>query len=336
LWFGSAVHAGLADWYLPGLERGRHPAETFDEALEGDRSFAVTNEEEEKEYADARELGMSMLHQYTDFYGEDEYWDVIATEEPFRVWIPHPQDKGNKRWLRYVGTWDGVIRDRTSGEVWLLEHKTAASISPLHLPLDDQAGAYWAVATATLRKRGVLKPREEIAGILYNFLRKALPDTRPVNERGVRTNKPQKQHYFDQLKDVPGLPVNTAYLAKMKIDEMEELAINAGIVILGEESKQQPPPFFERFQIYRSRVERRYMIQRIQNEAVYAEAWRAGDERFPLYKTPVAMGPQACQHHCAFYRMCQLHEQGDDTWMEFRDTMFNTQDPYADHERKSA
>jgi len=33
LWFGTAVHEGLAQWYCEGFERGPHPAETFSEAL---------------------------------------------------------------------------------------------------------------------------------------------------------------------------------------------------------------------------------------------------------------------------------------------------------------
>jgi hypothetical protein len=332
------VHVALAAWYLPGLERGPHPAETFDKSLKGDRSFLVTSEDEEKEYADARELGIDMLERYVEHYGRDERWFVIATEQQFQVWLPHPIHRSLRRWLRYVGTFDGVYRDLDTGEILLMEHKTAAGIDPAYLNLDDQAGSYWAVANHKLRSQKVLARKESIAGIQYNFLRKALRDTRPRDEKGLYHNKPQKQHYVDALEAVIAeRGIRMELSGREKLDELEELAQAAGITVLGEVSKIQPPAFFERWPVYRDQKERRTMIRRIQAEATYAEAWRAGNfETHPLFKTPIAAGPQACRWSCAFHRMCELHEQGDSGWEEFRDAMYERADPYAAHERKSA
>lgn len=329
LWFGGAVHVALAEWYQPGLKRGPHPAETFDDALEGDRSFLVTNEEEEMEYANARTLGIDMLERYVEHYGNDDSWDVIATEQQYQVWIPHPRKKV-ARWLRHVGTFDGVYRDLVTEEILLMEHKTAAGIDPNHLGLDDQAGTYWAVANSKLRKSGVLKQGESIAGINYNFLRKAMRDTRPQDENGQYRNKAQKVHYVEALTGVDDWSEDE--LKKMKIDELDSIAAANYVVVLGEVSKSQPPAYFERWPVYRNANERRTMIARIQAEATYAERWRAGDPNFPLFKTPT----RDCRWQCAFNRMCELHEQGDDGWEDFRDAMFNRADPYEDHERKSA
>jgi len=330
------VHDALAAWYLPGSERGPHPAETFDAVLKGDRSFLVTNEEEEKEYADARELGVDMLEHYVEHYGKDESWHVIATEQTFQVWIPHPRDRSRKRWLRYVGTFDGVYRDVGTGEIFLMEHKTAAGgLDPGWLTLDDQAGSYWAVANSKLRSSGVLKKGENIAGIQYNFLRKAKRDTRPRDEKGLYHNKPQKRHYIEALAGVDDWSEDE--LTKKKIDELDSIAAANMIEVLGDVSERQPQAWFERWPVYRDQKERRTMVRRIQEEATYAEAWRA--ERFdeyPLYKTPVSIGPMACKTNCPFVRMCELHEQGDSGWEEFRDTMFTRADPYAAHDRKSA
>ena len=71
----------------------------------------------------------------------------------------------------------------------LLEHKTAAQISTVHLPLDNQAGSYFAVATIVLRHDGIIGEKDTIDGILYNFLRKSKPDPRKRNERGAYLNK---------------------------------------------------------------------------------------------------------------------------------------------------
>src|SRR3546814_7851105 len=135
-----------------------------------------------------------MMEGYVDRYGEDDHWDVIATEQTFNLLISDPRvarlPSGKlKALIRYVGTFDGVYRDTGTGEIFLMEHKTAAGISTAHLPLDDQAGSYWYVATRVLRKQGLIGPRESIAGIMYNFMRKGLPDDRPTNERGERSEE---------------------------------------------------------------------------------------------------------------------------------------------------
>lgn len=342
LWFGSAVHEGLAAWYLPGFKRGPHPAETFDASLAGDRSFLVTNEEEEQEYTDARELGLDMLSRYVKQWGQDERWDVIATEKTFQVvfsrpaielfGIPTPEVK---RWLRYVGTWDGVYRDRDTGEIWLMEHKTAASIRVDHLSLDDQAGSYWAIANIMLRKAGILKPKESIAGIMYNFLRKALGDSRPftyaANGAKQYMNKPtKKEHYVSAItahhgNHGPGLN------GKETIAQLSDIAVNLGIEVYGDVSASQPPEYFQRWPVYRSVGERKTMIRRIQDEAIFAEAYRNG--WLPVTKSP---GKDTCTY-CPFNRMCQLDESGDqDAVEELKESLYLIRNPYENHVRKSA
>lgn len=344
LWFGSAVHEGLAAWYLPGLKRGPHPTETFLKTLEGNRSMLITNEDEEQQYTDARQLGEAMLNGYVDLYGKDDSWEVVSTEQVFRANLPRPAQRvfGQelpelRNWLRYVGIWDGVYRDLRTGEIWLMEHKTAASIRIDHLPLDDQAGSYWAFATLILRRMGVLGPKEEIAGIMYNFLRKALPDDRPHSELGYH-NQPIKQHYIDALaqhsegyKGKRKLPYDLDGLAKLKLDELQDIAEMQKVTVLGELSKIQPPPLFERWPTYRSRSERRRMIRRIQDEALFAAAYRAGD--LPITKTP---DKQWCSW-CPVRILCEADERGDFIAVEdLKQTLFTTRNPYAEHERKSA
>jgi hypothetical protein len=338
LWFGSAVHEALADWYLPGKARGPHPAETFTKVLEGERQMIVGSEEQEAEYVDARELGVDMLTRYVDEYGQDPTWNVVATERKLSVIIPRPKRKlfgteipSLKRWLRYRMTWDGIFRDETTGELWLMEHKTAASIMLEHLPLDDQAGSYWALATQLLRKSGDLRPDEEIAGIRYNFLRKAMADQRPRNELGQYTNLPKKQHYVDALINhfgedaAPGeMEEWEADLPKMTLVQLQDVAKEQRLHVVGDPSASQPPRYFERHDVYRSPDERQKMIRRIQDEAFYAEGYRSGD--LPITKAP---DKQRCRW-CPFERMCQLDESGDRYAVEeFKQTQFKVRDPYG-------
>jgi hypothetical protein len=332
LWFGSAIHEGLADFYRRGTARGPHPSEAFDKFLEGERSMIVTNNEEEAEYVNARQLGHDMLNRYVDFYQGDPSWDVIATERTFRVNIPRPERKvfgvtvpKQAKWLRYVGTWDGVYRDLDTGEIWLMEHKTAASIVEHHLALDDQAGSYWALATIVLRKSGVLKPDEDIAGIMYNFLRKAPDDKRPMNADGLYTNLPKKDDYVAALTPLYELT------GAETLQTLQELANDSELTVLGEPSKSQPPPYFQRVPVYRSKGERKNMIRRIQDEGFFAEAYRSGD--LPITKAP---DKQRCSW-CPFKRMCELDESGDQYAVEeFKESQFRKRNPYADHVKKSA
>jgi hypothetical protein len=188
LWFGIGVHEALAVWYKKGKRRGVHPAKTFAEWAGEEVAYAKTwldEEFEESKWEDATELGIGMLENYVDHYGKDPQWEVIAVEQPFAVTVK----RGGEGVAVFRSRWDGVIRDLDDGQVYLLEHKTANQISTAYLELDDQAGAYWAVAGPVLRAKGILKPDEEIAGIQYNFLRKIMPDDRPQNEFGEYLNK---------------------------------------------------------------------------------------------------------------------------------------------------
>lgn len=190
LWFGTGVHLGLAEWYLPGLKRGPHPAETWQKYCKDEEiqiRAAVGENWEDDVWTDACELGTSMLEGYVDFYGTDPSWEVIEPEHPFRIVIP--RRSGSADLAVYAGTFDGVYRDLEDGGIWLMEHKTAKQIMLGHLPLDKQAGGYWAIASKICQELGLLKKGEAIEGIMYNFLKKAAPDDRPENAQGQKLNK---------------------------------------------------------------------------------------------------------------------------------------------------
>jgi hypothetical protein len=71
-----------------------------------------------------------------------------------------------------------------------MEHKTASSLPNTgYLELDDQAGTYFMLAENTLRHKGLIGEKEKLEGVMYNYLRKALPDDRPQNAQGQYLNK---------------------------------------------------------------------------------------------------------------------------------------------------
>lgn len=190
LWFGDGIHQSLAQWYKKGTKRGIHPSVYFDRWVgeERKRIFTQPNPDvDETEVVDAKALGVAMLEHYIEVYGRDEHFSFIATEQPFQITVPIKEDGYED--ILYCGTFDGVYRDLDDDTIWLIEHKTAKAIGTAHLPLDDQAGSYWLVATQVLRDAKLIGPKESLEGINYNFLRKALPDERPRNAEGMYLNK---------------------------------------------------------------------------------------------------------------------------------------------------
>lgn len=177
LWFGTGVHYALAEWYGEGFTRGAHPADTW-EAWVGDETRDIKAGKEDWDeadsYADAKAMGVNMLEGYVLKYGEDPDLEILAIEQPFQIELT----KGGKLIAVFAGTVDGVGLDHTDGKTYLLEHKTAKTISTTFLALDDQAGGYFAVGTTLLRSLGMLGPRDALDGVLYNYLRKAAPDGR--------------------------------------------------------------------------------------------------------------------------------------------------------------
>lgn len=334
LWFGSAIHEALADWYRLGLERSpRRPADVFAEHLGQDRALLAPSdnpEEEELAYTSALELGMAMLDNYVDQYGRDEDWDVIATEMEFSMRIKTTFGFT----IRYVGTWDGVFRNVSTGEIWLMEHKTTSSINTTHLPLDDQAGSYWALAETYLRKKKIIGPTERVAGIMYNFLKKERLDTRPVNpETGLTCNKPQKKHYAAVLLSDLDLDMTEKQFLAKPMGWMQDLAEREGIVVYGDPSSEQPGTILYREEVYRSEGERKTQIGRIKQEAVYMYNMRIGNPQYPVYKTVSQFSMDACSR-CEFFRLCVLDEQGDDMAEEYKESQFIRWDPYEAHHKK--
>lgn len=193
--FGELIHLALERYYIPGTKRGPHPASTFSalyaEQLETSTKFGMRgvsgDVEDESAWTEAGDLGVAMMNNYIETYGSDDSIEILAPELPFQVLVRHPKTK--KPMFYAVGKLDAVYRNRSTLRIGLMDHKTARTISTDHLALDDQAGMYWTFAPTYLRKHGYLKSDQKIDHILYNFLRKAVPDTRPQNEDGQYLNQ---------------------------------------------------------------------------------------------------------------------------------------------------
>jgi Zierdtviridae exonuclease len=336
LWFGIGVHEALAPWYGKGKRRGPHPADTFEQWAGDEIRYAKTwldDNYEDAVWEDALELGIAMLEQYVDYYGKDSQWSIIAVERPFAITIT----RRGKPVAIFKSRWDGVLRSLIDGKIYLLEHKTASSITTAYLEIDDQGGSYLAVASHVLHAEGVLKDGEQIAGIIYNFLRKTMPDERPQDEQGLYHNKPAKEHYVTALLSAGIRTVEQSSpksgpvpIEKATLRDLEAAAQFSGAVVLGEVSKNQPPAAFARTLVERGRQEHLTQLTRIADEVTVMNAMRTG--KLPLFKTPT----KDCVR-CPFFEPCQLHERGDSrAYKALLRADYVQEDPYADYKSAAA
>lgn len=284
----------------------------------------VQTDEEEEIWVNAHDLLVDMMQGYFKHYGDEPHIEVLMPEHSFQAMIRPLFKNGAK--IEYDGTFDMAYRDLELREVRIMENKTAGTIRLDHLPLDEQNGSYITFAERALKSAGLIKAKERVRGVNYNFLRKIMADTRPTNADGKATNKPQKVHFVEALLKHHQVS-EEEYLKKLTLVKLEELAAEAGLTVLGDVSKQQPGPRFVRSMQYRSMAQRKRMLVRIQEEALYMEQMRNGNPLYPIWKNPT----MDCSW-CEFYNLCHLDEQGDQVEVEaLKRSMFNKRDPYADH-----
>jgi hypothetical protein len=323
-WFGSAIHVGLSVRYPIGKKRGSRAdtLDAFEEALDNEvrRVYTEGGELEEEEVVDGKELGREMLLGYIEEFGEDSHWQVIENEQVFQIDVPHPKKKGATL-VVYCGTWDLVIYDLVEKVYKVVDHKTRKQF-PTNwefYTINDQAGGYLWVAPEVLRFKGVFKKNDVIEGLVFNALRKAMPDTRPLNAQGLATNNPKKEHYVRALE-----ARNISYPPRATVAVLQQYAAQAGLTVLGEPSARQPVPRYHREEVVRTPQERVTQALRVQAEAVQMDFIRRG--KMQATKTPT----EDCVR-CPIFDYCQLHEQDPEAAEEYAAGMYIKRDPYRDH-----
>lgn len=323
-WFGTAIHRGLEARYPVGLKRGKpsdvHDA--FDAALNDQerRIYTEGSEVDPDAIVDGRILGHAMLTGYLDTYGNDSHWQVLHTEQPFQINVPHPLQPGAVIAV-LAGTWDLAIFDRNEKVYKIVDHKTRRSFPSnwAFYNINTQAGTYLWVAREVLIHKGIIKKKDVISGLVFNTLKKAMPDVRPRNADGLATNKPLKAHYVLALQQF-----TTIVETRFSVAQLKEMAEERGIKVLGEVSNVQPVPLFHREEVWRSPQERVTQARQVQNEALLMDGMRRGT--LPVFKNPT----EDCTR-CKLFEFCELDEQNPEEAAEFARMTMLIRDPYADH-----
>ena len=135
---------------------------------------------EEREEIEAREeLVLSMIASYFIHYGDESLgkdYQYIEAELTFQVRIPKTMN-----WL--IGTIDGVAVHKSSGKVWLVEHKTFGQSAA---KLEDLRMNYQMLAYSWAARSLLGYPVE---GIIYDGLAKKLPGTPELLKNGKGLSK---------------------------------------------------------------------------------------------------------------------------------------------------
>lgn len=332
--FGTIFHVGLAEYYLPGTKRGPHPAETWAKLASDVKASVRAGGDDElaAKWEDFYELGLLLCEEYVKRYQGDPHWDVLDAERRFSVLIPDvtvprvESKKGRRIYkpiVRLVGTIDLCVRDLNQERkgrpvIKMVDHKTVARIETHHLTLDEQPSTYIAVGTHALREQGLIEQDEAIAGMEWNFIKRAAIDNRPRDDKGMARNKPVKKHYGEAIGHLLAKPVE-----KYSIADLEITAAAHGITVYGDVSQDQSGDNFLRHFVPRTPAERQRQIVRISQEARVMDMVRTG-------KLPVLKTPQKDCYYCPYFDLCELDEGNGDTEYFIQTTM-KKRDPYADH-----
>lgn len=327
-WFGTAWHVAMEVRYPVGKKRGSL-ADMIDAFLgavgdEERRVWTNGGELDEEEVVDGKALGVAMLEAYVQFWGKDQHWQVLHTEQPFQIDVRHPVT--GKLVAIYCGTWDLAVWDLVDKVFRIVDHKTRKAFKAdwSFYNLNDQAGSYLWVAKEVLVHKGIIKKRDVIDGIVFNMARKTMPQ--PVESDGVRYNLPKKVHYVEALRGAykTSLSKEGKPWDKYPLAGLAAAARLAGVEVRGEPRAVQPTPSFDRYTTRRTEPERVNQGRKVVDEARLMNGVRNG--KLPMLKHVT----EDCVR-CPFFDMCELDEKDPAEAQAYARTMLVTRDPYADH-----
>lgn len=158
--FGSVIHGALELWHtLPADSRRLLAALDFLDTQYPNRAA------EAKQKANWH-LARAILMGYAERYAHEEF-EVLHIEKEFEAEIRNPDTGRPSQTFTMAGKADGIVRLLFDGELYLLEHKTATSLTSDYLDrlwTDTQIALY----CYYLRQQGF-----PIVGVIYNVLLKS-------------------------------------------------------------------------------------------------------------------------------------------------------------------
>lgn len=156
---GTAMHAALEHHYrrLQQYDPTSIPAADFNAAT---RALAVADDIRGVDTEEGEAVDF-MVDGYVDYYGADSNWEILAVEVDFEV--PLFDHFGKESEFELIGRIDLIVKNRGTGKVWVVDHKSASQMpTEKALEFDSQLALY----TIAARRAGF-----PVHGAIYNVLR---------------------------------------------------------------------------------------------------------------------------------------------------------------------
>lgn len=168
---GSMWHASVMEPHYHTVKKyqdenkGRIPKGKRQQCLDEAMALIKSNliDEQTGDFiSETAELVMWMYEGYVQMYGtDDDEWRIIAIEHSIR--LPLPDENGNPSKYVLKAKLDLIVRDRVSGLLWVVDHKSGSNLpNKMDLEIDDQFGLY----TWLMRQIG-----KKVQGSLHNAAR---------------------------------------------------------------------------------------------------------------------------------------------------------------------
>lgn len=216
---------------------------------------------------------------------DEQRYEVLAIEKEFRCPLVNPDTGRPSRTWELAGKFDKLVRERSTGRVYVVEHKTSSKdITPgsaywARLRMDTQVSVYWTGA----KSLGL-----DLYGVLYDVLGK--PKLRPLE-----ATPPDKRKY---RKDDGKL-----YAGQRDTDEsLEEFELRVAEAIA-----EAPEAYFQRCEVVRLEDELKDAMRGIWQRAELMNFARRREHSEP--------NPDACERWgklCAFFDVCSGAASIDD------------------------
>jgi len=156
--FGSVIHRGLEVWYR--LLTDPHRLMKVLDSLDAEYADRAGDEAQKQKW----HLARAILTGYVRRYPSEDF-EVVEIEKEFGCPIRNPETVRTSQTFTMAGKVDGIVR--LGGELYVLEHKTAASLTGDYL---DRLWSDTQIAMYVCYLRDLGYP---VVGVLYNILLKS-------------------------------------------------------------------------------------------------------------------------------------------------------------------
>lgn len=214
---GTVWHAMLEAWFLElrraDEEAGVTSAYQSMEARSATKARKAAIEALERTIAEEPVAGSAdtvedllwMLDGHEEAWGVDENWEIVGVEVNLDVRLV----RIGRKWITLQSKLDLLVRDRTTGRFWVVDHKTAkgrdasSATFSSEMDLDSQFALYQGI----VNRSGILGD-ERVAGAIYDMARTdKLKREMVLSERFGRHRIVRSDHATDRAWDNA---VNTA------------------------------------------------------------------------------------------------------------------------------